>query len=190
MRRLLYTKVLNSRYSVRRLFAVSIIAFSAAYLLFIRHHLIVHSQTCMTVDEVAADSRCLYIYNNNIFEKGTRSTPHQGNPCGTDITSLIPGSHLADVVYYLDPNYQASVCTAPTSTPTPTPSNTPTPTVAASSTSTPSPTPTSSTITPSPTSSALGSSNNLPNTGVVNATNLFSVLIVVLVISGVVLLIV
>jgi len=46
------------------------------------------AQTCFTKEEVASDSRCLYIWDNKVFEKGTRSSPHQGHPCGMDVSSL------------------------------------------------------------------------------------------------------
>ncbi len=96
-------------------------------------------QTCYTVEQVQQDNRCLYIYQNMVFEKGTKSAPHQGNPCGSDVTSIIPNSHLLDKVGHLDPNYQGQICAnnpAPTATPTPT---TPAPTATTAPTNTPVP---------------------------------------------------
>src|SRR3990167_1338109 len=114
--------------------------------------LLTFSQTCFTKAQVAADSRCLYIWDNKVFEKGTRSSPHQGHPCGMDVSSLIPSFHMADMAKYLDPNYKGNICSAkssPTTTPSPIPSSTPTitPTV----TYTPTPLPTVTSVPPTPT---------------------------------------
>lgn len=91
---------------------------------------IIHGQTCMSAAEVQSDSRCLYIYQNNIYEKGTRSRPHQGNDCGTDVSSVIKQTHILEPAYYLDPNLVSTVCSEvqPTATPIPQPSATPQPT--------------------------------------------------------------
>lgn len=95
-------------------------------------------QTCFTTQTVSSDSRCLYILQGKVYEKGSRSKPHQGNSCGTDVTSIIPSFHFGDLPKYLDPNLVGSICTvqpsptptvpAPTATKTPTPSPTRTPT--------------------------------------------------------------
>ena len=97
----------------------------------------VHGQTCFTTAQIQSDTRCLYILNNKVYSKGSRSSPHQGHPCGSDVTSVIPASHTNDAVNHLDPNYVGDICAATT----PTPSPSPTPTI--------SPTPQPSTI-PSP----------------------------------------
>lgn len=95
------------------------------------------AETCFSVAQVQSDSRCLYIYNNQVFEKGTRAEPHRGNPCGSDVTAIIPNSHLIDKVGRLDPNYQGNICAnqpapttaQPTAQPTsPPPTNAPQPT--------------------------------------------------------------
>jgi hypothetical protein len=95
-----------------------------------------YAQACMTRQQVSSDSRCLYILNNKVYEHGTLSAPHQGHPCGTDITSIIPSFHAASANVYLTPYYRADVCAAATPTPIPptptrvppTPTNIPTPT--------------------------------------------------------------
>src|SRR2546423_6477225 len=74
--------------------------------------------SCMTMQQIQSDNRCLYIYNGKIYEKGTKSDPHQGHPCGSDVTQIIPATHLAGIAQYLDPNYKATVCTANTTSPT------------------------------------------------------------------------
>lgn len=117
-----------------------------------------YAQNCMTRAAVQSDSRCLYILNGSVYQKGTRSSPHQGNPCGTDVTTIIPSFHTSDVARYLDPNLVGAVCTgstpAPTplqtNTPTPTPTRTPTPGSTNTPTSTPGPT-ASPILTPTPT---------------------------------------
>lgn len=125
------------------------------------------AQSCYTVDQVKSDARCLYIYKTGVYEKGTRAAPHQGNPCGSDVTAIIPDSHLLDKVGHLDPNYQGEICSgnstpqptdmpALTATPVPTsapaPTDVPQPTVAPQPTSAPAPTDASSTSTSSITS--------------------------------------
>ena len=89
------------------------------------------SQTCLARQQVQSDARCLYIFNNQVFEKGTRSSPHKGHACGADITALIPSSHRNNPVIYFDPNYKGGVCAdrpipSPTATPTPIPPRIPT----------------------------------------------------------------
>lgn len=128
------------------LILLPLIAISVYYVVSLRSK----AASCFTVDQVKNDARCLYIYKTSVYEKGTRAQPHQGTPCGTDVTSIIPDSHILDKVGHLDPNYQGDICTAsepvPTSTPQPTatpaptstprPSATPVPTAVPSATST------------------------------------------------------
>ena len=107
------------------LFLVPLITIGAYYTFSLR----AKAQSCFTMTQIQSDSRCLYIYKTSVYEKGTRSSPHQGNPCGSDVTAFIPESHLLDKVGHLDPNYQGDLCAAapPTATPTVTPAATATP---------------------------------------------------------------
>lgn len=83
------------------------------------HQFTIHAATCFSVAEVQTDTRCLYIYNNQVYEKGTRASPHHGNPCGSDVTAIIPSFHYMDMARYLDPTYQGNICeVAPTTVPT------------------------------------------------------------------------
>ncbi len=102
-------------------------------------------QTCFTVEQVQQDSRCLYIYYNMVFEKGTRAEPHQNNPCGTDVSAILPQSHILDKAARLDPNYKGNICeNTPIASPTPEPSPTAAPTAEPTSTIPPAqPSPTS-----------------------------------------------
>lgn len=121
------------------------------------------AQSCLTVSQVSSDSRCLYIYANKVYEKGSRSSPHHDNPCGTDVTSIIPSFHFENMAKYLDPNFRADICTS-----TPSPSPTPVPTATATATPSPSPTPIkTASPTPVPTatptsSPALGGASSTP----------------------------
>lgn len=138
------------------LFILLMTAFYAGYSIYIRA-----SASCMTVAQVQSDSRCLYIVTTQIYEKGSRSSPHHAHPCGSDVTNVLPASHLGNIAFYLTPNFRANVCPAVANTPTPlpptpthTPTNTPIPT------NTPFPTPTQTPInTPFPTQ---GTSTNTP----------------------------
>ena len=76
----------------------------------------VHSAACLTRQQVSSDSRCLYIMNNNVYQKGSRSSPHKGHPCGTDVTSIIPSFHTDTPSRYLTPNLVGPICTQPTPT--------------------------------------------------------------------------
>lgn len=90
------------------------------------------AQTCFTQASINSDSRCLYILSGKVYEKGTRASPHHSHPCGQDVTSILPASHLNAMMSYLDPNYKGDVCTVvPTATEAPTqaPSSTFVPTV-------------------------------------------------------------
>ncbi len=88
--------------------------------------------SCFTPQDVQNDSRCLYILNGKVYEKGTHDAPHHGHPCGTDITSELPDFHANNPAMYLDPNLKGTICDGaqpqPTATPTETPSPTPSPT--------------------------------------------------------------
>lgn len=102
------------------------------------------AQACFTVEQVQQSSKCLYVYKTSVYEKGTRAQPHHGNPCGSDVTTLIPNSHILDKVGHLDPNYQGEICAnnplpSPTQQPSPTtaPTNTPAPTTQQAPTATP-----------------------------------------------------
>jgi Dockerin type I domain len=81
-------------------------------------HLSISAATCMTLPQVQADNRCLYIANNQIYEMGSRSNPHHGHPCGTDVTAVLPASHVQTQSQYLLPNFITTICAV---TPNPTP---------------------------------------------------------------------
>lgn len=76
----------------------------------------VFAQTCMTREQVSTDARCLYVANEKVYEKGTQVEPHQGHPCGTDVTSILPATHTMDIPTRLTPNFVANICAAPTPT--------------------------------------------------------------------------
>ncbi len=109
------------------------------------------AQTCFSTQTVASDSRCLYILNGKVYEKGTKSSPHKATPCGTDVTSIIPSFHTDTPATYLDPNYRGDICAvqqpAATNTPVPAATNTPVP----AATNTPAPTQSSSSSQPTAT---------------------------------------
>lgn len=75
------------------------------------------AQACFTPASIASDGRCLYILNNNVYNKGTRLLPHKNHPCGEDVSAIIPSFHIAGIVQYLDPNYVGAMCAAATPTP-------------------------------------------------------------------------
>jgi hypothetical protein len=132
-----------------------------------------YAQSCMTTNQVSADSRCLYIYGTNIYQKGSRSNTHYGHPCGSDVTSVMPGGHSSRAAQYLDPTLVGAVCSStptptqmqsPTATPRPSATNTPRPTATATprptATNTPRPT---ATATPRPTATPGPTATNTPH---------------------------
>lgn len=114
-------------------FHLSVITIIVSFGIFKSMELRKFAQSCMTPAMVSSDSRCLYIYQNHVYQKGSRSVPHKSNPCGTDVTSFIPSFHFMSAAQYLDPTLVGTLCsnTNPTSTPIPTliPTNTPVPTI-------------------------------------------------------------
>lgn len=114
-----------------------------------------YAQSCLTKTQISSDSRCLYIYGNNVYEMGTRDRPHKGHTCGIDVTSFIPGFHIQSMATYMDPSLIGAVCSDAPPTPTPIPP-----------TATPSPIPTSvqqPTHTPYPTAVSQATSTPIPN---------------------------
>ncbi|MGI8420349.1 MAG: hypothetical protein ACR2LN_06960 [Candidatus Levyibacteriota bacterium] len=129
------------------LFLVNIVIFYV-----VQYH--ANGQTCLSKAQVSSDTRCLYILSNKIYEKGSRGSPHQGHPCGSDVTSVVPSSHTSGATTYLDPNYVGDICSATaTNTTTNTTNTTTSPAPATSpapiATKVPSPSPTV-TVVPSP----------------------------------------
>jgi hypothetical protein len=120
------------------------------FLLNVAIYYVVHfysiGKTCFTPAQVQADNRCLYILSQKVYQKGTRGAPHQGNACGTDVTSIIPSFHTSSPATYLDPNYVGDICTAAAPTPTPQPTSTPMPTPTAIPLPTTTPVPTNTPV--------------------------------------------
>lgn len=112
----------------RYTFSLIFILFMANIGLLVIIRLFGRAEGCFTPEAISSDSRCLYILNGKVFEKGTRDLPHNAHPCGEDVTSILPASHLAGIVTYLDPNYKGDICTAAAPTITEIPTQAPQPT--------------------------------------------------------------
>lgn len=116
------------------------------------------SNDCMTQAEIDADNRCLYVYQNNVYEKGSRNHPHKGHDCGINVDEIMPNLHfVGNVLTKFDNSKVAPFCTsvAPTQTPTQAPTSTPTVTPTANPTATPTASG-QATATAKPTATALG----------------------------------
>lgn len=131
------------------------------FLLFLLNYVVVkqlqltfYAQSCLTMSQVSADPRCLYIYGANVYEKGTRNKPHQGQPCGTDVTRIIPSFHYQNMVRYMDPNLVGAVC-SDQPVPTATPTSSPKPTATIQPTNSPIPVQPTATNKPQPTSTTV-----------------------------------
>lgn len=99
-----------------------VIGISVIYGSYLTMRYFTYSQTCFTTAQVQSDSRCLYILNGKVYNKGSRSKPHHSNPCGTDVTNIILSFHTQSPLKYLDPNYVGNICTnQPVATNTPQP---------------------------------------------------------------------
>ena len=98
---------------------------SVAYMIYSK----AQSASCMNQQQIDADPRCLYVYQNNVYQMGTRESPHQRNPCGITVDSIIPGFHFAGSILARFSNAKvAPFCTAqdPTAAPTQQPTTPPT----------------------------------------------------------------
>lgn len=87
------------------------------------------NSNCMYQDQISSDSRCLYIYNNEVYLKGTKSNPHQGVDCGINVDSIIPDLHFSgNIAGDFNGAKIGSYCgaTAPTQAPTEAPTAVPT----------------------------------------------------------------
>ncbi len=81
-------------------------------------------EPCMNQSQIDADPRCLYVYQNDVYEMGTRNRPHRGHDCGMNVDSIIPNLHfVGSVLSKFNNTKVAPFCTsvAPTQTPTATP---------------------------------------------------------------------
>lgn len=101
------------------------------------------SDPCMTQSEIDSDARCLYIYHNEVYEKGTRSRPHQGASCGQNVDSTIPNLHFSGGTFNRFKEAKvSSFCTGNSPTQTPTQAPTALPTATATAIANPTQTPT------------------------------------------------
>lgn len=87
------------------------------------------SEPCMNQAQIDADNRCLYVYQNYVYEKGSRNNPHKNHKCGMNVDSIMPNLHfVGSVLTKFNNDKVAPFCTAvdPTSTPTQAPTQQPT----------------------------------------------------------------
>lgn len=73
------------------------------------------AQTCFTTAQVTADARCLYIYSNKVYTKGSKASPHKNHPCGMDVTSILPSFHFTFAGF--TNAYIGNICAAAVPTP-------------------------------------------------------------------------
>ncbi|MEK7168725.1 MAG: hypothetical protein AAB778_01820 [Patescibacteria group bacterium] len=110
-------KKLVKKYTVHLIIIFFLANTSIALLIFSK----AASNQCMTQTEIDSDSRCLYVYQNYVYEKGTRSKPHKGHACGMNVDSIMPNLHFVGSVLTKFNNTKiAPFCTGtnPTTTPT------------------------------------------------------------------------
>src|SRR5713226_1855725 len=109
-----------TQYGLHLIFLFFFINLTGAYVL----HYSVIATGCMTITQVQTDNRCLYIWNNQVYQPlgATRALPHNSHPCGTDVTSIVPATHLgaAGMAAHLLPSYIANVCVVTSVPPKPT----------------------------------------------------------------------
>lgn len=139
-----------------------IVLFIANIALLYAVHFFIIGATCMTSQQVQTDtSRCLYIYGQQVFSVGSQGNPHHGHPCGSNVTTVIPSSHVGNQASYLLPNYVADLCSnsTPSTAPSATPITVPSPgCIGACPTLTPTPS-------MAPTMQPLPSTSAAPNSG-------------------------
>ncbi len=134
------------------------------------------SSPCMTQSEIDSDARCLYVYHDDVYEKGTRSRPHQRVDCGQNVDSSIPNLHFSGGTFNrFKESKIASFCTG--NSPTTAPTQAPTAAATATATSVPTQAPTqppTNNPTVTPTATATNSSmqpTNPPATHTATPTN-------------------
>lgn len=121
----------NSFLKVARQYIIQIIIFvlvansGIAFLIFSK----AQNANCIYQDQINADQRCLYVYHNEVYEKGTKRIPHKGIECGTNVDDIIPILHFSgNIVSNFNAAKIGAYCgaTAPTVAPTQAPTVAPT----------------------------------------------------------------
>lgn len=88
-----------------------------------------NAASCMDQAQIDADARCLYVYNGNVYQKGSRSSPHKGVKCGRNVDSIIPSLHFSGNTF--NKFNAAKITTFCANGQTPIPSASPTPSATA-----------------------------------------------------------
>ena len=129
-------KKLVKKYTVHLIIIFFLANTSIALLIFS----MAQSGPCMNQTQIDADPRCLYIYQNEVYEMGTRSKPHRGHQCGMNVDSIMPNLHfVGNILSKFNNAKVAPFCniqnptSTPTQVPTATPTSTPVPTKTATS---------------------------------------------------------
>ncbi len=71
------------------------------------------AQTCLTKSQVASErTKCLFIYSGSVYSYGSYPGSHQGHSCGSDVTSVMRGTHKNNPERYLSPYLYLPLCPA------------------------------------------------------------------------------
>jgi|SRR5579885_2862706 len=73
-----------------------------------------HASNCLNQQQVNQDNRCLYIYNGQVYEEGTRSQPYLGVTCGSDLSKTLAKSQIANLAHILSSAPVANFCSSST----------------------------------------------------------------------------
>lgn len=121
----IYKKLLK-KYLVHLIILFFIANTGVALLIFTR----ASNEPCMNQSQIDADPRCLYVYQNDVYEMGTRSKPHKGHDCGINVDSIMPNLHfMGSVLTKFNNTKRTSFCSqavTPTENPTQQPTQQPT----------------------------------------------------------------
>ncbi len=130
-----------------------------------------NAASCMDQAMINADTRCLYVYNNNVYQKGSKSSPHQGVGCGRNVDSIIPSLHFSGSTF--TKFNSAKIATFCANGETPIPSTSPTTRPTATATATTRPTATATTR-PTATATSVGTIPNwdVDQNGVINVVDI------------------
>jgi hypothetical protein len=132
----IYKKLLK-KYLVHLIILFFIANTSIALLIFTK----AANEPCMNQSQIDADPRCLYVYQNDVYEMGTRSRPHKGHDCGINVDSIMPNLHfMGSVLSKFNNTKRTSFCSqavTPTENPTQQPTQQPTVEPTANNTSNP-----------------------------------------------------
>ncbi|MEM4268094.1 MAG: ferric reductase-like transmembrane domain-containing protein [Candidatus Woesearchaeota archaeon] len=71
----------------------------------------IYAAECMTPSQVASErSKCLYIFDGEVYAKGKYPNKHHAHACGSDVSEVMPQTHISKPEVYLWPYRVSTLC--------------------------------------------------------------------------------